>query len=187
MPSTSSAPAGVGPVQPVAPCASSLRARVGAFVDRALTVIFAALLAAALGFGLFAAAGVRPRVEASDSMSPHLRAGDILWLADIRAAEARIGDVVGFQQDGRIIVHRVTRIERGTLNRLDFVTEGDANTGTERWKVARDGKLARYTGFKIPAIGRATSAVAGPALLVLAALGGLTLAALALRMIWRGE
>ena len=138
-----------------------------------VTAILVVLLAAALAVGAGLAAGIRPHVEASDSMRPALRAGDVVWLEGIAAAQVRRGDVIGFAHPdhGRPMLHRVARIEdRG--GRLAFTTRGDANSGVERWSVRRDDRLGRFVGVRVPAVGRAAVAAprhAAPALVALAA------------------
>lgn len=154
-------------------------------VNAALGGVLAVLALAAAAFIIaWAAFGAVPRVEASDSMAPTLRHGDVLWLSERPVAQARVGDIVGFEQNGKVIVHRVTRIEPGTLERLRFTTRGDANTASEQWVVARSATLAYYTGFKVPAVGRVSAALHGAPLAALAAICALTLAGLALRAIW---
>jgi signal peptidase len=149
-------------------------------------VLLAAAVLATGALLLAAAAGVRPHVEMSDSMRPALRAGDVVWLDEIAARDARRGDVVAFADPvrGAVVLHRVVRV-RVAGGRLAFVTRGDANTGTERWTVERSGTLGRFTGIRVPHAGRAARALAGVPLMLVALASGLALAALALRRIWR--
>ncbi|HEX8086512.1 MAG TPA: signal peptidase I [Solirubrobacteraceae bacterium] len=147
--------------------------------------LLAALIAGVIVVAGGAALGVAPHVELSDSMAPTLRAGDVLWLDRIAASDAKVGDVVAFDDPDRhaVVLHRVQRI-RADRDRLAFTTRGDANNASERWSVPRDGRLGRYVGVRIPEAGRAVSALAGVALAVIAAVSGFLLAALALRRIW---
>jgi len=149
------------------------------------TTLLAVLLTAALAVTAGAAAGVAPHVELSDSMAPVLRAGDVVWLDRIGARDARVGDVVAFDDPARdaTVLHRVERI-RARRGRLTFTTRGDANDAAETWAIASDGELGRYAGFRVPAAGRAVRALQGPPLAAVAALSGLVLAGLALRRIW---
>ena len=137
--------------------------------------------------GLAAAAvGVRPHVEVSDSMRPTLRAGDLVWLRQVRAGDADVGDVVAFRraEDADVLLHRVIE-RRANEHDIAFTTRGDANTGVERWSVPADARVGRTIGLRLPHAGRAVSALAGPPLALLAGLGGLGLAWLLLRRIWR--
>ena len=150
----------------------------GALLALVALVALAVLVAAALG--------VRPRVELSDSMAPVVRAGDLLWIDRIAATDATVGDVVAFRAPDRdaVVLHRVVKIDAAPGGRLAFVTKGDANTGTERWRIAAGGTIGRYAGVRVPRAGRIVLALAGAPLAAVALLSGLALAGLALRRIW---
>ncbi len=155
-------------------------------IHRALTLFVCLLAAAALAVAGAAAAGVSPHVELSDSMRPVLRAGDVVWLQRIAATEARRGDVVAFQHPQRdtVVLHRVERIRRDRLGRLAFTTRGDANNEPESWAIAADGRIGRYAGVRVPAVGRLVLTLQGPPLAAIAIASGVLLAGLALRRIW---
>lgn len=144
-------------------------------------LVLAVALAVAVAAG--AAAGVTPRVELSDSMRPVLRAGDVLWVRAIAARDARAGDVVAFVHPDRgdVVLHRVTAVHAAPGG-LAFTTRGDANSGSESWSVPADGRIGRYTGLRIPAVGRLAGTAALP---VIAILSALALAGVALRRVWR--
>lgn len=150
------------------------------------TTLVAVLAAAAIAVAAGAAAGFAPHVELSDSMRPLLRAGDVVWLEGIAAREARAGDVVAFDDPGRdaVVLHRVEGVRAASLGRLAFRTRGDANTASEAWRIAKDGRIGRYAGIRVPHAGRAVRALQGPPLAIVAVLSGALLAALALRRIW---
>jgi signal peptidase len=155
--------------------------------SRPLDALLATLAAALVVVVGASTAGVTPHVELSDSMRPALHAGDVLWLKSIPAREARVGDVVAFDDPTRraTLLHRVQRIapER---RRLSFTTRGDANKGGEDWSIAREGEIGRYTGARIPVVGRAVVALADAPLGMLGALSLAVLAFLGLRRIWAG-
>jgi signal peptidase I len=155
---------------------------VHALASLALAVAAAVAFATALA----SAFGVRPHVEVSDSMRPALRAGDVVWLRDVAAREAEVGDVVAFPhpQRGDVVLHRVVS-RRREGGRLAFTTRGDANTGVERWTATPGGTLGRATAVRVPHAGRAVAVLAGPPLAILASLAGLALAGLLLRRVWR--
>jgi signal peptidase len=118
-------------------------------------------------------------------MAPVLRAGDVVWLDRVAAGEARVGDVVAFDDPEReaTVLHRVTRIDdRG--GRLAFTTRGDANNASERWTIGREGTVGRYAGFRVPHAGRAVVALKGAPLALVALLSGALLTTLLLRRIW---
>jgi signal peptidase len=155
-------------------------------LSRLATAVLATLLLAAFTVAGAAAAGVAPHVELSDSMAPVLRAGDVVWLDRIAAAEARQGDVVAFDDPERdaIVLHRVERIRPLARGRLAFTTRGDANDAGERWAITADGAVGRYVGVRVPLAGRAVRELAGTPLAVVALLSGGVLAVVALRRIW---
>ena len=162
------------------------RAAVRSVAGGLLGLVLAVLLAAAVAVAVAAAAGTTPHVELSDSMAPTLRAGDVVWLDRIAAAEAARGDVVAFHDPEReaVVLHRVERVRATTGGRLSFTTRGDANNASETWAIPLDGRIGRYVGVKVPHAGRAVRALQGPPLAIVAGLGGLALAGLALRRIW---
>ena len=147
---------------------------------RPLSLLLGALVVTLLVVVSAAAGGVRPHVELSDSMRPALRAGDVLWLDEIRARDARVGDVVAFRHRGRLVLHRLRRV-RPAGGRLAFVTRGDANSAGERVTVARDAPVGRYTGVRVPVVGRVLLRVKSP---WLAGGAAVLLAAVALRALW---
>jgi len=153
----------------------------------ALTCLLTALAILAVGVAGLAAAGVRPRLEASDSMRPLLAAGDVVWLDEIAARDARPGDVVAFRdpERPRVLLHRVRSVGPAPLGRLRFTTQGDATNTPERWHAPRDGTLGRYVGLRVPRAGRWLWSLPGPAAPALAGVSALLLAATALRRIWR--
>ena len=77
-------------------------------------------------------------VEHSDSMAPALRVGDALLVRSVPAGEVLVGQVVTLESaEVASTTHRVVeRTHRGGVVRL--VTQGDANTGTEEWRLAAD-------------------------------------------------
>jgi signal peptidase I len=152
----------------------------------ATTLLLTVLVLAAVTVAGAAAAGIAPHVELSDSMSPVLRAGDVVWLDRIAAREARAGDVVAFDDPERdaVVLHRVERVGAAPLGRLAFTTRGDANTTSESWRIAADGRVGRYVGARVPHVGRAVTALQGPPLALIALVSGGVLGGIALRRIW---
>jgi len=87
---------------------------------------FALLIAAVAPMAL----GLRSYTVRSGSMTPAIRAGDIVIEQPISPSEAQVGDIVTFKDpggSGRLITHRARAISHAR-DRLDFVTRGDANT-----------------------------------------------------------
>jgi signal peptidase len=150
-------------------------------------VIAAAIVAALVGLCGLMATGHRPMLEMSDSMAPVMRAGDVLFVKRITAAQARPGDIVTFsdpERDGQTITHRVVSVEPKPSGGLGFVTRGDANTGVERWRARADASIGRYA-FRIPSAGRLVDRTRSPPWRAMVALAGVLLTLDLLCRLWR--
>lgn len=119
------------------------------------------LLAAALALAVAGplAFGARPHTVLSGSMEPTFAAGDVTIQERISPLAARPGDVVTFrdpEDQSRLITHRVQRVRRaGDGEHLWFVTKGDANNATERWRIETGGELGRVV-YVVPWVGHVT-------------------------------
>ena len=133
--------------------------------------------------------GLQSFTVLSGSMEPAIGTGDVVVVRKIDPLDARVGDVVTFRSPDdptRMITHRVRRIEAsGGLAR--FVTQGDANTGSEEWTVPTNGVIGRVE-YRVPKLGYVTSRVSSTlgrfAFLVVPAV---LLAVIELRRIWRTD
>ncbi len=118
---------------------------------------WAALAAAvllALAVALPLAFGDRPYTVLTGSMEPTIAAGDVVIDERISPTDAQVGDVVTFrdpEDQAKLITHRVRSIHR-TGSHLWFITQGDANNTTERWRIVADGELGRVV-YKVPWVG----------------------------------
>jgi signal peptidase len=113
---------------------------------------FAAGIALALAAPL--AFDARPLAVLSGSMEPTLGTGDISVVRSIAPLSARPGDIVTFRDPNnseRLITHRV-RAMRAQGDAVVFVTKGDANDGSERWRVPASGEIGRVA-YRIPELG----------------------------------
>jgi signal peptidase len=132
-------------------------------------------------------AGYRSFTVRSGSMTPAIETGDVVVTAPISPLGARVGDVVTFvdpEGTGKLFSHRVQSV-RAVGGEVAFVTRGDANTSTERWRVPADGSIGRVA-YRIPKVGYALSYIDGaPARLALIAIPALLLLWTALARIWR--
>lgn len=133
---------------------------------------------------------LEPRSEMSDSMSPLLRAGDLLFLKHQRASDVHVGDVVAFSDPegtGKTIIHRAIAIHPASNGELAFVTRGDANgTSVERWRISRDGQVGVLAAH-LPFLGRISvwlQDLGGRALLLIVSA---FLTVMALVRIWRPD
>jgi signal peptidase I len=145
----------------------------------------ALLLAAALPL----AAGDHSYVVRSGSMAPAIDTGDVVVVQSIHPLQAQVGDIVTFrdpQWGDRLVNHRARAIER-VGNKVNFVTQGDANTGQEHWSVPVSGTIGHVV-YRVPKIGYGIVLIGTPwgraGFIVLPAL---LLMASALRRIWRRE
>jgi signal peptidase len=97
----------------------------------------------------------RPLTVMSGSMTPTIRTGDVVIAMPIKPLDVRPGDIVSFKDPGRggaLVTHRVRHMRRRGA-KVDFITRGDANTGTEHWSIKAKGRLHR-TVLRLPKLGR---------------------------------
>jgi signal peptidase len=131
----------------------------------------------------------RPLTVMSGSMEPTIHTGDVVVSRQIPPAEARRGDVVSFtdpERGGLLVTHRVRSISRKG-DKFTFVTKGDANNSSERWRVGAGDHIGR-TMFRLPALGRALAFAhtrKGMVLLVMIPL--LLMGILEIASIWRSD
>lgn len=151
---------------------------------------WAALAAAvllALAVALPLAAGDRPYTVLTGSMEPTIAAGDVVIDERISPVDAQVGDVVTFrdpEDQDKLITHRVQRIRRAGSH-LWFITQGDANNTTERWRIAASGELGRVV-YTVPWVGHIAVLTHTPGGLLLLLLVALALLGIGeLRRIWR--
>jgi signal peptidase I len=130
--------------------------------------------------------GDRPYTVLTGSMEPAIGAGDVVVAERIAPLEARTGDIVMFRDPAdqrRTITHRVVRI-RHAGSHVWFLTRGDANDHSERWRVTADGELGRVL-YAVPWVGHGAVLASwiGPATLLTLAV--LMLVVNELWQIWR--
>lgn len=114
----------------------------------AAVVLLLAVLAAAL------ATGHQLLIVRSGSMAPTIQTGDAVVTRSTTAAAVRVGEVLTFtdpSQPDRLLTHRVRELRPHAVT-MEFVTQGDANTGAERWAMAREGTLGTLA-LRIPKLG----------------------------------
>jgi signal peptidase len=132
-------------------------------------------------------AGYRSFTVRSGSMTPAIETGDVVVTEPIAPLSARVGDVVTFvdpEGTGKLFSHRVQSV-RAVGEDVAFVTRGDANTSTERWRVPVDGSIGKVV-YRIPKVGYALAYLdSPPSRLALIAIPALLLLWAALVRIWR--
>lgn len=70
----------------------------------------------------------------SPSMAKVINKGDIIVI-DKKDKNIKVGDVIAFQEQGRVIVHRVISINENEKSQM-YQTKGDANATKDNWKVS---------------------------------------------------
>jgi signal peptidase len=156
----------------------SIRLVTGTVIGFVLTILLFSVLPLAFGD--------RSLVVRSGSMTPAIDTGDVVVVRPIAPASARVGDIVTFDNHGKLTSHRVRATGRSGEDML-FTTQGDANTGQEHWKVPVNGRIGRVM-YRVPKLGFVVVRVQSPTgRLVLIILPALLLACSVLRRIWRGE
>ena len=158
-------------------------ARFVLFVAVGLAIGIAAALLAPFAFD------ARPLVVLSGSMEPALGTGDVTVVRSIAPVDARPGDIVTFRDPAdaeRLITHRVRSMTiQGDA--VQFVTRGDANNVSERWRVAANGEIGRVL-YRIPELGWALTFARSKGLFVLLLGAALVLLVVfELMAIWRPE
>ena len=93
---------------------------------------------------------------ASGSMNPVILKGDVVIVkkVDDNLGSLEVGDVIAFQYNDAIVVHRITKIikDRGQYY---FYTKGDANKSSDNF-VVEEHMIKGIVKYKIPFIGYPT-------------------------------
>lgn len=95
-------------------------------------------------------------VVLSDSMSPEIRAGDVVIVDDVQVDSIETGDVITYERPGgsQLVTHRV--IEVRDDGALLFRTKGDANEDPDPTPVPA-GNVVGVVLFHVPLIGHVIS------------------------------
>ncbi|MFC7142568.1 signal peptidase I [Halosimplex aquaticum] len=139
------------------------RLLVGTRVDWRRLVNLAGLLVGVTVVALFVSAAIPQVVGAdasyvvrSDSMSPSIEAGSVVYVSSVPAAEISTGDVITFRNGAagdQRVTHRVVGVvEEGGERR--FRTKGDANDQADPELVPSQAVIGRV-GFHVPLLGYA--------------------------------
>jgi len=74
--------------------------------------------------------GIQPTTVLSGSMSPAMDTGDLAIVQEVSADSIGVGDIIQYQRDGTMVIHRVTEVAQGGSEKI-FVTKGDANSNPD--------------------------------------------------------
>ncbi len=90
--------------------------------------------------------GVTPAVVHGTSMLPSMETGDIAITRTVDADELEIGDIIRFNQAGRVILHRIIDITYDADGRMVVIAQGDNNAGADPPVPVEDveGRLVRH-------------------------------------------
>lgn len=137
------------------------------YVQTAIMMVIVIVSVVAFWYGLRAFFGTEHPLlaVASGSMEPVLYEGDLILVKGVQNAceiyaapkdDNPPGDIIVFRKPGYgndLIVHRAIRKdnEDGTCI---FTTQGDANSSPDWWEVTESDVVGKYTGAKVPLLGR---------------------------------
>ena len=137
---------------------------------RAATLV--AIAAFVFILGVFVVAAVPQLVGAdhsfvvqSDSMSPAIDAGAVVFVSDVPADEISDGDVITYRDSGpdgetRRVTHRVIAVERAD-GQPQFQTKGDANEDPDPGRVSAS-QVVGVVNFDLPLVGYVLSILRSP-------------------------
>ena len=80
----------------------------------------------------------------SGSMNGTINKGDVVLL-DKKKATYEEGDIIAFEQDGVVVVHRIVSINEDDGN-FTYKTKGDANNSIDQWEVKESSIVGHYLG-----------------------------------------
>ena len=90
-------------------------------------------------------------VIATPSMTGELNQGDVALYKNLEDDPVNEGDVIVFEKDGIVIVHRVVDIE--TINGITrYYTKGDANEDMDAGYIHRS-NIIGHVDYKLPYVG----------------------------------
>ena len=93
----------------------------------------------------------------SSSMSPNIDKGDVVIVKKISASKVKEGDVLVYNHDNKMIVHRVVKIMT-VEGKFYYITKGDNNDANDAY-VVNESDIIGITSFKIKYIGMPTVAL----------------------------
>ena len=96
----------------------------------------------------------KPVAVMSNSMVPYFTRGYVVIVKKIEKEDLKnlkVGDILEYQLDENMILHRIINIEKGKNNELLFTTQGDNNDFPDMKKVEEE-QIVGVIKFKIPYI-----------------------------------
>lgn len=100
--------------------------------------------------------GITPLIITSGSMNSNvndaLKPGDLIFVEEIDIKQLKIGDVIAFYRDDKIVTHRIFSIKKNTTNDFEIITKGDMNNTIDEKNVSKNELIGKFV-FKIPKVG----------------------------------
>lgn len=122
---------------------------------------FGSICATALAIALFATCisvvairllGLGTSVVAGDSMEPTISKGSLLLVQPVAASVIARGDIIAFDQNGRLTTRRVVAVDAANSVAPTFTTKADANAVADPEPLHFSGSVALYRA-SIPLLG----------------------------------
>ena len=82
----------------------------------------------------FSILGYKAYIVDTNSMEPTINVGDIVIVKKVKEDKLKQGDVITFTEEGEVITHRITKVEREE-NGTQYVTKGDNNNTEDTFKI----------------------------------------------------
>jgi len=94
--------------------------------------------------------GLSPMAVVTNSMSPVIDGGDMIFTRKAEAESLRVGDIIAFYDPSfaaKVVnTHRIVSVETTETGGLLFTTRGDANSGNDPEPVPAENVVGLYTG-----------------------------------------
>ncbi len=96
--------------------------------------------------------GYKPIICISNSMEDEFQVGDIIINKKVPENEINIGDIITFNENGTVIMHRVKEIKYDENGNIGYITKGDSNNTIDENIVKYTDVEGKYY-YMIPKIG----------------------------------
>lgn len=99
------------------------------------------------------------------SMSPGIRAGDVIIDTPLALRDVRVGQVLTYSipvDDHRVLSHRVIEVQHPTPGTLNIRTKGDANSAADPWTATLSGSTVWQVRAVVPKAGTVIRALRTP-------------------------
>ena len=93
-----------------------------------------------------------PYLIISESMTPQLNVGDVVYVRDEDPSTYVEGDVISFYMNSDALTPVTHRVVKNDLNKKEFITKGDANEKEDLIPIPYEYVIGRVK-FRIPLIG----------------------------------